>query len=150
MNENATPAPAPATLGVFVRRARKRAGFSFRDLAAITGISRPMLQRLELGQLSNPSPTLLRRLAEALELNSDDLFAFAGYRPSGSLPSLAPYLRAKYQLPPRAVAEAHVALQSILEKYDRTHPRARAAPDTDTTDTTDSNSTDSTNKTEER
>lgn len=128
MDENA--APAPATLGAFARRARERAGFSLRDLAAITRISRPMLQRLELDQLSNPSPTLLHRVAEALELNSDDLFAFVGYRPSGVLPSLAPYLRAKYRLPPHAVAEAHVALRGIVEKYEQVHTAKRSDTDT--------------------
>ncbi len=124
-------APAPVTLGRFVRQARERMGFSFRDLAAITGISRPTLQRLELDQLSNPSPTLLHHVAEALELNSDDLFAFAGYRPSEQLPSLAPYLRAKYRLPPHAVAEAHAALQGILEKYDRTPGTPQSEANTD-------------------
>lgn len=114
MDENA--APAPATLGAVGRRARDRARFSLRDLAAIARISRPMLQRLELGQLSTPSPALLHRVAEALEPDGDDVFAFAGYRPSGSLPSLAPYLRAKHQPPPHAVAGAHVALYGMLEK----------------------------------
>lgn len=117
---------APATLGVCVRQARERAGLTLRHLEAITGISRPTLNRLELDQVENPSPSLLHRLAEALELNSDDLFAFVGYRPSTTLPSLAPYLRAKYQLPPNAVAEAHEALQGIMEKYDRAHAAPRS------------------------
>ena len=117
---------APATLGAFVHQARERAGLSLRNLEAITGISRPTLNRLELDQVDNPSPSMLHRLAEALELNSDDLFAFVGYRPSKSLPSLAPYLRAKYQLPPDAVAEANEALQNILERYDHTNTAASA------------------------
>src|SRR4051812_15382717 len=109
----------PATLGAYVRQARERAGLSLRHLEAITGISRPMLNRLELDLLDKPSPTVLQRVAEALELDSDDLFAFAGYRPSDKLPGLAPYLRAKYQLPPDALAEASEALHDILAKYDQ-------------------------------
>lgn len=111
---------AALTLGAHIQRGRERAGLSLRHLAAITGIPKTTLHRLELDQMDHPSPALLQRVAEALELNSDDLFAFVGYRPSESLPSLAPYLRAKYHLPPEAIAEVNDALGGILDKYDRT------------------------------
>ena len=113
------PTPIPNTLGSFVRQARERAGLSLRNLEAIVGVSRQLLLRLEHDQLDNPSPALLHRLAQALELDSDDLFAFVGYRPSEKLPSLTPYLRAKYRLPPEALAEASDALRDILDKYER-------------------------------
>lgn len=90
-----TPPPEPLTVGSSLRQARTRMGLSLRDLEAITHISRPMLNRLERDRIAQPNPRLLHRLAETLELNSDDLFALAGYRPSAQLPSLAPYLRAK-------------------------------------------------------
>lgn len=122
---NANAARPPGTVGAMVRQARERAGLSLRNLEAITGISRTILNRLELDQLDSPSPHLLQHTAEALELDSDDLFALAGYRPSDKLPSLTPYLRAKYHLPPHALAEASEALQAILERYDRTHERER-------------------------
>src|SRR5690242_11467023 len=77
-----------------------------------------MLNRFEHDQLEHPSPTVLQQVAEALELDSHDLFAFVGYHPSDNLPGLAPYLRAKYQLPPAALAEASKALRDILAKYD--------------------------------
>jgi transcriptional regulator with XRE-family HTH domain len=112
---------APSTLGATIRQARERAGFSLRHLEAIVGVSRQLLLRLEHDELDNPSPALLHRLAEALELDSDNLFAFVGYRPSEKLPSLTPYLRAKYRLPPEALAEASEALRDILDKYDRDH-----------------------------
>ena len=124
-------APAPVTLGTLVRHARERAGLSLRHLEAITSVPRNTLHRLERDQLDTPSPVTLQRLADALELNRDDLFAFVGYRPSATLPSLAPYLRAKYQLPPDAAAEAHEALQGILERYDRT-PAAERPQNTKT------------------
>lgn len=112
-------AQTPKTLGELVRKARERAGLSLRNLEAITGISRTMLHRLELDQLDDPSADTLLRIADALELNSDDLFIFLGHQPSTDLPSLAPYLRSKYHLPPSALAEASQALRGILEKYDR-------------------------------
>jgi|SRR5690242_19257947 transcriptional regulator with XRE-family HTH domain len=109
------------TLGAMIRQARERAGLSLRHVEAITGVSRPTLNRLEHDQIDHPTPDLLHRLAEALELDSDDLFAHVGYRSGDKLPSIAPYLRARYHLPPRAVAEASAALRDILNKYDWTH-----------------------------
>lgn len=125
---------APTTLGAAVRLARARAGLSLRHLEAITGISRPMLHRLERNQMDEPSPALLQRLADALEIDSSDLFAFIGYQPSNTLPSLMPYLRAKYHLPPDAAAEAHAALDRIVAKYDQRRSDTAAEhsnPDTD-------------------
>ena len=120
------PTSTPNALGSFVRQARERAGLSLRNLEAIVGVSRQLLLRLEHDQLDNPSPAVLHRLAEALELDSDDLFAFVGYRPSKKLPSLTPYLRAKYRLPPEALAAASDALRDILDKYERDHGANKA------------------------
>lgn len=111
------------TLGAMIRQARERAKLSLRNLEAITGISRTMLHRLELDQVDDPSADTLLRLADALELNSDDLFILMGHQPSADLPSLTPYLRAKYRLPPHVLAEACQALHRIFEKYERTRNR---------------------------
>lgn len=112
-------AQTPKTLGQMIRQARERAGLSLRNLEAITGVPRATLDRLELDQVDVPSADTLLRLADALELNSDDLFILMGHQPSTDLPSLTPYLRTKYHLPPSALAEASQALRGILEKYDR-------------------------------
>src|ERR1700690_764322 len=112
-----TQSSAPVTLGGFVSHARERAGLSLRNLEQITGIARTTLNRLELDQLDNPNPNMLHRLANALEPDRNALFAFVGYRPSQKLPSLAPYLRAKYHLPASALAEANEAITEILERY---------------------------------
>src|SRR5260370_25835731 len=96
----------PSTLGELIRQTRERAGLSLRNLEAITGISRTMLHRLESSQIDDPGADTLLRLADALELNSDDLFILMGYQPSTGLPSLPPYLPAKYQLPPDVLAKS--------------------------------------------
>src|SRR5579862_5961284 len=111
-------AESPVTLGRYVRAARERAGLSLRNLEAIAEIPRATLNRLELDQVDNPSPELLIRLADAVELDSNDLFAFVGYRPSDKLPSLAPYLRAKYRLTSQAAKQAHEVIQAILNRFD--------------------------------
>lgn len=116
---NSQAGQTPETLGQLIRQARERAGLSLRNLEAITGVPRATLHRLERGQANDPSTDTLLRLADALELNSDDLFILIGHQPSADLPSLTPYLRSKYRLPPAALAEASQALREILEKYER-------------------------------
>ena len=126
MNLNASNAGnTPGTLGQLIRQARERAGLSLRNLEAITGIPRTTLNRLERNQVDDPSADTLLRLADALELNSDDLFILMGHQPSTDLPSLTPYLRAKYRLPPSALAEARQALREIFKKYDGARHGAR-------------------------
>jgi hypothetical protein len=63
-------------------------------------------------------------VARALEVEPADLYLEAGFGDAHGLPGLGPYLRAKYHLPPEAVAqlEAHFAL--INEKY-----QARGRPE---------------------
>jgi len=106
------------TLGEYLRVARERAGFGTRHLATISGVERSAIVRLEADEMAKPVPDYLVRLADALELNAADLFLLAGLPIPQELPSLAPYLRTKYQLPPDAVAEAEQGIRAILAKYD--------------------------------
>jgi transcriptional regulator with XRE-family HTH domain len=108
------------SLGAYVRQKRERARLSLRNLEQITGISRAMLSRLENDRIENPDPEVLHKLVGALELDARDVFAFVGYEPGENLPSIAPYLRARYgHLPPEAVAEASRRLQELLDEYDQ-------------------------------
>ena len=110
---------AAATLGEFIRQAREDALLSLRNLEQITGIPRNTLSRLENDSIERPDPQMLHKLADALQLNVRDLFALAGYEAGDKLPSLAPYLRARYShLPPEAIAEAGRRLQDLLDEYD--------------------------------
>lgn len=113
----------PQTLGAFVRQARERAGLSLRNLEAITGIPQAKLNRLEHEQRMDDETDVLQRIADALELDSEALLAFVGYKPSAELPSLAPYLRAKYHLPPKELAAASEALRVIFPVRLASHAR---------------------------
>lgn len=108
----------PVTLGAYIRAARERANFSLRNIEQITGIARNTLHRLEMDEIDKPDARALGALADALEINASDLFALLGITPSRELPSLTPYLRAKYKLPPEAAAEADKRIQEILDRYD--------------------------------
>lgn len=85
------------SLGGRIRKVREAKGWSIRRLAAEVGMDHPYISRLEAGIFKQPSPEKLHRLAETLDLNYDDLFVVAGYRPD-DLPSLRPYLRTKYRM----------------------------------------------------
>jgi transcriptional regulator with XRE-family HTH domain len=108
---------ASLRLGAYVQRLRLERSMSVRGLAAQAQVSFSWLSRLELGHIGSPDARSLWRTARALDVEVADLYLEAGYGDAHGLPGFGPYLRAKYQLPPDAVAqlEAHFAL--INEKY---------------------------------
>ena len=59
--------------GARIRQSRQRAGLSLARLAALTGLSKSYLVRLETDPTSNPSLEVLRRIADALDITVADL-----------------------------------------------------------------------------
>ena len=115
------------TLGDTIRRARRAAGLSLRACSTAASVDNTWLSRLERGDYTSPDPRHLQQVASALNMDVTDLYVAAGYQSAKSLPSLVPYLRAKYsELPPEAVAdlERHFAL--LNSYYDR--PQDGALP----------------------
>lgn len=53
--------------------------------------------RFESGSIAAPHPDKLARISEALGVSGADIFALAGYTAPTDLPTLRPYLFAKYQ-----------------------------------------------------
>lgn len=108
----------PATLGEYLRRAREQAGLSTRQLAAEANTTSSNISRIETGETATPTPELLKRIADALDLDLAVLLEYRGI----SLPktaSLDTYLRAEYSLPDDAIAEAEAAIEQIVAKYRR-------------------------------
>lgn len=111
------------TLGAFLQSARKRAGLSLREVAAETGISKSMINKLELDEVGESRPSTLEALAASLSVSLVDIYAAAGYKPAKGLPSFAPYLRSKYRkLPPDARAELQQSFDRIANKYGYASP----------------------------
>lgn len=102
-------APRNQALGEFVRARRLSLGLSYQDVADRSGLHYSYWNKLENGQYEQPAPKYLRTIADTIDLPTDDLLALAGYDLPERLPSFMPYLRAKYELPPQAVAD--------LERY---------------------------------
>ncbi|MGH3547035.1 MAG: helix-turn-helix domain-containing protein [Pseudonocardiaceae bacterium] len=65
-------------LGSFIRAQRQLADLSLREMAALTRISNAYLSQVERG-LHQPSLTVLRAIADALGLTTDQLLAKAGW-----------------------------------------------------------------------
>ncbi len=64
-------------LGVFIKRQRKLAQLSVRQLADMCGISNPYLSQIERG-LRTPSSMILQSLAKGLRMSAETLYVQAG------------------------------------------------------------------------
>lgn len=84
------------SLGEFIRLSRDALAWSQRDLAYKADVDQATVNRIENGEVENPRPTNLRRIAQALGVQPEDLFGLAGYVESDELPPLPVYLRTKY------------------------------------------------------
>lgn len=68
-------------LGGFIRAQRRLADLSLREMAAITSVSNAYLSQVERG-LHQPSLKVLRSIAEALGISSQELLKQAGFAQS--------------------------------------------------------------------
>jgi transcriptional regulator with XRE-family HTH domain len=71
--------PSPTRLGAKLRQLRESLGLSLRQVQEKTQISGGHLSLIETGQVRNPSPTILHRLAAVYKTNPQDLLVLAGY-----------------------------------------------------------------------
>ena len=68
-----------AELGQELSAARKRLGATLESVATPANISVAYLRKLEKGNVNNPSPRVLQRLADVLDVPYNRLMALAGY-----------------------------------------------------------------------
>ncbi len=108
---------ATARLGAHVRHLRQIKEQSVRGLAARAQVDATWLSRLEHGIYASPDPRSLWRLAQALEIDVEELYLDAGYSDGRGLPGFGPYLRAKYDLPAEAILQLEAHFELISEKY---------------------------------
>jgi transcriptional regulator with XRE-family HTH domain len=108
------PPDATTQLGEELRAARARRDWSLRDVAARSAFNSGYLSLLERGQVKEPKPNVLRRLADAYEEPFELLMTWAGYvedDPQGLSPNQR---RALSLLGPEPTEEELEALQTIL------------------------------------
>lgn len=106
-----------AQLGRYIKRQREARGLSYEGLARAVGMNRGNLYRLEHGEPASPDPRVLQNLARALEVDLADLYIEAGLPLPQKLPSMEPYLRAKYDLPEAAIAQIAEYVELLNERY---------------------------------
>jgi transcriptional regulator with XRE-family HTH domain len=66
-------------LGDKIRQLREECGLTQGQLAASSSVSQGYLSQLENGEVKNPSAAVLLRVAQAMHVDSDELFEAAGY-----------------------------------------------------------------------
>lgn len=88
--------PTDNQLGDYIRHRREVIGMSLRALEESTKINRGALSLIESG-LRAPTPDTLQRIAEALQVDYEDLYAVSGISLPEKLPELDAYLRTRYR-----------------------------------------------------
>ena len=107
-----------AELGAHIRKNREAVGLSIRRLASLVGIDQAQIIRLEQGKVASPKADVLDRIAGEIRVPVADLLTMAGYPVTRSLPSLRPYMRAKYRdLPPEAINEVEDFVKRLQAEH---------------------------------
>jgi transcriptional regulator with XRE-family HTH domain len=66
-------------LGDKIKQLREKSGLTQGQLATSSSVSQGYLSQLENGEVKNPSAAVLLRVAQAMHVDSDELFEAAGY-----------------------------------------------------------------------
>lgn len=104
------------SIAALLRRLREDAGLSLRRLAELSGVNVANISRLESGQAPRSTQSSLTKLAEALNVDPRRLYKAAGITDAdAALPSLRPYLRAKYSHLPAGKVDEMVAFFETIE-----------------------------------
>lgn len=105
-------------LADLIRDKREELGISARELARRAGIDQGLLTLIDQRKIAQPKVDTIRALADALGIPLADLYAATSWLPEGSLPSLKPYMRAKYDdLPEEAVEQVERYIDRLSRKY---------------------------------
>jgi transcriptional regulator with XRE-family HTH domain len=104
--------------GEYVKRRRMERRLTLRGLAAEAGIDSGALTRLEHGKVRQPKIETLKCLSEPLDVPFSDLCAMAGYVVAYDLPSVSPYLRARYgHLSEEKLRQAEEYLRTLVDEH---------------------------------
>jgi transcriptional regulator with XRE-family HTH domain len=96
MKESAMTEKERQALAAIMRDRRQERGISARELARQAGVDKATITLLEQCKIAHPRVETIRALANVLELPLADIYAATNWLPENSLPSLRPYMRAKY------------------------------------------------------
>ena len=105
-------------LAVILRDYRLKRGLSMRRVAIQARCNVATIAALEAGTILSPQPSTLKAVAEVLQVGLGELYAVGNWLPPQELPSLAPYMRAKYHdLPESAIAELERYADQLVKRH---------------------------------
>jgi len=94
-----------------------------RQLAREIGTNISTISALEAGTSLSPQPDTLKAIARVLGLSVSDLYVLTDWLPAGELPTLKPYLRAKYHdLDEQAIADIEAYANQRAKRHGSTGP----------------------------
>lgn len=101
-------------LSTLIRTKREQLNLSNNHAARLAGISHATLLRIENGEVTQPTPAVLTRLATQLDLPLSDLYSAAGYVVPEQLPSIGSYLHIRYsKLPKKFVRDMQRQIEAM-------------------------------------
>jgi transcriptional regulator with XRE-family HTH domain len=110
-------------LGGFIRAQRQLANLSLREMAAMTSVSNAYLSQVERG-LHQPSLKVLRSIADALQLSTDQLLSQAGWARGsetaedvGAAAASAVSTEDAIRADPRLTPDQRTALLGVLRSF---------------------------------
>jgi transcriptional regulator with XRE-family HTH domain len=122
-------------LGRVLKQQRLSLPLTLRELSAMSGVSASHLGRIERGERF-PSGSILRRIAQPLGFEEDELFTLAGYL-SAPAPSVAegyqqygggeldPYVAKMLTQEPPEMQRAVIGILSILKSISKSMPKEK-------------------------
>jgi transcriptional regulator with XRE-family HTH domain len=97
---------------------RSQTGLSVNEVARRADVDPGTVWRIEQGMIPTPKAESLVAIGGVLGIPSGDLFAIVGWLPKNELPTIGPYLRAKYhRLPPEALQEIETHFETVGRRY---------------------------------
>jgi len=104
-------------LGEFIRAQRQLARLSLREMAAMTSVSNAYLSQVERG-LHQPSLKVLQKIAEALQLSTEQLLGQAGWDTGSPSPEpVAGGTEEAIRNDPRLSPEQRIALIGVYRSF---------------------------------
>jgi len=98
---------------------RRESNLSVNEVARRAEVDPGTVWRIEQGMIPTPKAESLKAIGKVLGIPSTDIFAIVGWIPGDELPSIGPYLRAKYaQLPEEAQRDVETYFETVANRYD--------------------------------
>lgn len=101
-----------------IRSARQERGLTAREVARRAGVDVGVITKLERQEIGQPRVENVRAIAAVLGIPLGDIYAMLHWLPREELPTLRPYMRAKYaELPDTAVTEIEQLVDNLTRRY---------------------------------